>query len=41
MTSHTYNNETAEEVCQAVKDVYYSLFQQLETRLDKLQSDKT
>lgn len=40
ITSHTYNKETAEEICQAVKDVYYSLFQQLETRLGKLQSDK-
>ena len=39
ITSHTYNKETAEEICQAVKDVYYSLFQQLETRLDGLQSD--
>jgi len=38
-TSHTYNKETAEEICQAVKDVYYSLFQKLETRLDGLQSD--
>ena len=39
ITSHTYNKETAEEICQAVKDVYHSLFQQLETRLDGLQSD--
>ncbi len=39
ITSHTYNKETAEEICQAVKDVYYSLFQQLETKLDRLQSD--
>jgi len=38
-TSHTYNKETAEEICHAVKDVYYSLFQKLEIRLDKLQSD--
>ena len=42
ITSHTYNKETAKEICHAVKDVYYSLFQQLETRLDKLKaySDK-
>ena len=40
-TSHTYNKETAEEICQAVKDVYYSLFQQLQIRLDRLQSDST
>jgi len=39
ITSHTYNKETAEEICQAVKNVYHSLFQQLETRLDGLQSD--
>ena len=39
ITSHTYNKETAEEICQAVKDVYSSLFQQLETKLDRLQSD--
>ena len=39
ITSHTYNKETAEEICQAVKEVYYSLFQQLETKLDRLQSD--
>lgn len=38
-TSHTYNKETAEEICQAVNDVYYSLFQQLEIRLDRLRSD--
>jgi len=38
-TSHTYNKETAEEICQAVKDEYFSLFQQLETRLERLQSD--
>ena len=40
-TSHTYNKETAEEICQAVKDVYYSLFYKLEARLDRLQSDST
>ena len=38
-TSHTYNKETAEEICQAVKNIYYSLFQQLETRLDRLKED--
>lgn len=38
-TSHTYNKETAEEICQAIVDVYFSLFQQFETRMDKLQSD--
>ena len=38
-TSHTYNKETAEEICQAVKNIYYSLFQQLESRLDRLKAD--
>ena len=38
-TSYTYNKETAEEICQAVKNIYYSLFQQLETRLDRLKED--
>ena len=38
-TSHTYNKETAEEICQAVKDIYCSLFQQLESRLDRLKAD--
>jgi nucleotidyltransferase substrate binding protein (TIGR01987 family) len=38
-TSHAYNRETAEEICRAVKDDYFSLFQQLETHLDKLKKD--
>lgn len=38
-TSHTYNRETAQEICQAVKDVYYPLFKKLESRLTKLQSE--
>lgn len=37
-TSHTYNEETAEEICQAVRGVYYPLFQQLKSRLENLQS---
>ena len=32
-TSHTYNEETAEEICREVKEVYFSLFQQLEEKL--------
>jgi nucleotidyltransferase substrate binding protein (TIGR01987 family) len=35
-TSHTYNEETAQEICRAVKNVYYSLFQQLNQKLDPL-----
>ena len=38
-TSHTYNKETAEEICQAVKKVYFSLFQQLENKMDKLKKE--
>ncbi|MFO7646381.1 MAG: nucleotidyltransferase substrate binding protein [Desulfosarcina sp.] len=38
-TSHTYNRETAQEICQAVKNDYFSLFQQLETRLDRLKKE--
>jgi len=35
-TSHTYNEETAEEITNAVLTRYYSLFKQLETRLSAL-----
>ena len=38
-TSHTYNEETADEICHAVFDVYYSLFKQLTTKLQSLRSD--
>ncbi len=38
-TSHTYNEEVAEEICQAVFDVYFSLFVQLKTKLENLRSD--
>lgn len=38
-TSHTYNEEVAEEICKAVFDVYYSLFLQLKTKLENLRSD--
>ena len=37
-TSHTYNEETAEEICQAVINVYYSLFRSLEEKLESLRS---
>lgn len=36
LTSHTYNEEVAEEICQAVFDVYFSLFRRLDERLDRL-----
>ena len=35
-TSHTYNEETAEEICQAVTNVYYPLFRSLEEKLESL-----
>ena len=38
-TSHTYNKETADEICRAVKNVYFSLFQQLEKKLGKLKKE--
>ena len=38
-TSHTYNEEAAEEICQAVVEVYYSLFKELKTKLESLRSD--
>lgn len=37
-TSHTYNEEVAEEVCQAVFEVYFSLFKQLKTKLESLRA---
>ncbi len=33
MTSHTYNEEVAEEICQSVKETYYSLFCKLDEKL--------
>lgn len=38
-TSHTYNIEVAEEICQAVTDDYFPLFIQLKEKLQKLCSD--
>ena len=38
-TSHTYNEEIAREICQAVVKVYYSLLKQLEVKLESLRSD--
>lgn len=39
-TSHTYNEDTAQEICQEVTQVYYHLFQQLHGRLEKLKSER-
>jgi len=38
-TSHTYNKETADEICQAVKNVYFSLFQQFEIKMSKIKNE--
>ena len=39
VTSHTYNEETAREIYQAVVEVYYSLFKQLRIKLESLRSN--
>jgi nucleotidyltransferase substrate binding protein (TIGR01987 family) len=36
MTSHSYNEETAEEICGAVQNIYYALFLQLDETMKKL-----
>jgi nucleotidyltransferase substrate binding protein (TIGR01987 family) len=38
ITSHTYNIEVAEEICQAVLNVYFPLFLQLKEKLANFQS---
>lgn len=38
-TSHTYNEETAQEISQAVQKRYYQLFQQLQDKLKALYSE--
>ncbi len=35
-TSHTYNEETAREISDAVKKVYYQLFIQLKDKMETL-----
>lgn len=37
-TSHTYNEETAEEICRAVMDVYHPLFIALKKKMESLVS---
>lgn len=36
-TSHTYNEETAREISNAVRSVYYDLFQELRDRMETLE----
>ena len=38
LTSHTYNEETAEAICKDIIGVYHPLFLQLRNRLDKFLS---
>lgn len=38
-TSHTYNEDVAEEISQAVFEVYFPLFMKLKTKLGNLRSD--
>lgn len=38
-TSHTYNRETAEEICKAIKDKYFFLFLNLNKTFNRLKSD--
>lgn len=35
LTSHTYNEETATEILNSIRDEYYSLFQSLQVRLNQ------
>lgn len=39
-TSHAYNCETAEKICQAVVNIYYPLFLGLAEKFEKLRKDK-
>ncbi|BBO80289.1 nucleotidyltransferase substrate binding protein [Desulfosarcina ovata] len=38
-TSHTYNRETAEEICEAIKKNYFVLFKKLEKKLNRLKAE--
>lgn len=38
-TSHTYNRETAEEICKAIKNEYVELFRRLEKKLNQLKTE--
>ncbi|MFH0730459.1 MAG: nucleotidyltransferase substrate binding protein [Pseudomonadota bacterium] len=39
LTSHTYNEETADEICRAVVKTYHRLFNELEIKLDRQRED--
>jgi len=38
-TSHTYNEETAEQICQAVKNIYFKLFKTFEKKMNELKEE--
>jgi len=38
-TSHTYNRETAEEICKAIKSKYLILFKKLEKKFNQLRTE--
>ena len=38
-TSHAYNEETAQEICRAVQNIYYPLFRQLNQKLEGMGSE--
>ncbi len=40
LTSHSYNEDTADEIASAVVNTYFSLFKNLETKLESLRSGK-
>lgn len=40
LTSHTYDEETAEEIIKDIKYLYFSLFKKLKTKLDKEKAGK-
>jgi len=36
VTSHTYNEDTAREICKAVTQTYFTLFEQLVIKMETL-----
>ena len=40
LTSHTYREEVAEEICRQITELYFSLLIQLKEKLESLQSDR-
>jgi len=38
-TSHTYNRETAEEICKAIKSKYFILFKELDYKFNQLKTE--